>query len=77
MGVLAEGLKKRDEPVKCKFATLVEKYADDEDRAMIDDPRVGHKTIAVEVSRAWERVSDYSVKAHRFRECTCFRTEPK
>lgn len=76
MGALADGLKKRGQPGKCKFAVLIDQHADADDLEWISNPRTQHRPIAEEATKAWgEHVSDHTVRAHRRRDCLCYRSE--
>lgn len=75
MGALADTLKDRLGPGVCKFARLIDKHADDDDRAWIDNPNTPHRVIAAAASAAWgEFVADHTVRKHRIKGCTCYRS---
>lgn len=74
MGSLSERLEARVNVVRrCAFGRLIDKHADADDQAWIDNPKVPSKAIAAEASAAWEKVSDTAVRSHRTRTCSCYR----
>jgi hypothetical protein len=68
LGALSKSLK----PVTaCKFGEVLNKYADDDDRATVADPRVRHSDIAEFVTQEWEPVGPTTVREHRAGKCIC------
>ncbi|MDQ0241182.1 hypothetical protein [Arthrobacter bambusae] len=72
MGKLAQVVKPK--PNGCIFGDMIERYAeDDEDRAAVISPNVTAAAVWKFVSQEWEQVGLTTVKAHRAKECACFR----
>jgi hypothetical protein len=72
MGKLASVIKPKSNG--CLFGDIVDRYAeDDDDRAAVISPDVTAVAVWRFVSQEWEPVGITTVKAHRTKECSCYR----
>lgn len=70
MGALADSLKPKFNG--CRFGELIHEHADDDDRAVIEDPDVSTASITEFVRANWGTVGKTVISEHRRGVCGCY-----